>query len=396
MTIQGQGACLRVLRGGHVYAPDDLGERDILIAAGKILAVGKNLQITASDLVETVDMSGRLVFPGFIDSHAHIVGGGGKGGPQTRDRDLPLANITRAGVTTIIGLIGFDCVTRSVVDIVSKARALTVEGITAYALTGGYAVPPPTLLGSVSHDLVFIDVIVGVGEIAISDHRSSQPTDSEIAKIAAEAHVGGMVGNKSGTLVFHIGDGSRYLQQIVTLLETTEIPADGVVVTHVNRSSKLLEQAIDFARRFGNVDVTSGVAPARGFPRAIKPSEAVKTLLDAEVPIDRITMSSDANGSESTTNEDGEVIKRISLQTTSLYDEFRDLIRCEQVPIDQAVRIVTENPATIYRLHRKGGIAPGKDADLTITDPELRLLDVYARGRLLVKDGEPIVHGAFE
>ena len=171
---------LLLVRGGHVLAPTDLGQQDVLIAAGKILAVGHNLAIPASDLVEVVDAQGMLVLPGFIDGHVHILGGGGEGGPQMRTRDVLLSDVTRAGVTTVIGMLGTDCLTRGLENLLAKTGALTFEGITAYALTGGYPVPTPTLMGSVARDIYFIESVVGVGEVAICDHRSSQPTVDEL------------------------------------------------------------------------------------------------------------------------------------------------------------------------------------------------------------------------
>lgn len=68
--------------------------------------------------------------------------------------------------------------------LVAKCRALNEEGITAYHWAGSYRIPPATVLGSIQQDMCFIESCVGVGEIAISDHRSSAPTPHELARIA--------------------------------------------------------------------------------------------------------------------------------------------------------------------------------------------------------------------
>jgi hypothetical protein len=56
-------------------------------------------------------------------------------------------------------------------------------------------------------DIVHVDRVIGVGEVALSDHRSSQPTFDELAKLGAEAHVGGLMTGKAGVVHLHLGDG---------------------------------------------------------------------------------------------------------------------------------------------------------------------------------------------
>jgi beta-aspartyl-dipeptidase (metallo-type) len=391
------GSPMTLIRGGHVYAPDDRGQQDVLVGGGEFLAVGADLSaLLSTELIDEIDATGQLVLPGFIDSHVHITGGGGQGGPELRNRDILLGSITRAGVTTVIGMIGFDCVTRTMEEIIAKARALTFEGITAYALTGGYEVPTPTLTGSVRRDLAFIDQVVGVGEIAISDHRSMQPTPDELRKIAAEARIGGLVGKKSGTIVIHVGEGERALEPLVEVVRTTEIPASQFVPTHVNRNQHLFAQAITYAGDIGPVDVTAGISPELGFPNSTKPSQAVRLLLEKGVPLERITLSSDSNGNMPVVNDEGQVVGVLVQEVMHLYNEVRDLVVDERLPIDVAIRPVTSTVAQRYGLTSKGQIAVGLDADFLLVDPDMTLRSVYAHGRLMVHEDETIVRGTYE
>ncbi len=73
----------------------------------------------------------------------------------------------------MVGLLGTDDLTRSTSSLVAQVYALRESGISAYCYTGGYHVPLTTLTESVRSDLVHIEPILGVGELAISDHRSS-------------------------------------------------------------------------------------------------------------------------------------------------------------------------------------------------------------------------------
>ncbi len=383
---------LTIVKNGRLFDPGDRGRQDLLIGGGRILAVAEHIEISGAGVI---DASGMSIVPGFIDTHVHMIGGGGEGGPHTRNRDLTLTQITRAGVTTAIGLIGFDCLTRGVEALLAKARALTAEGITAYILTGGYTIPTPTLCGSVMRDLAIVEQVVGVGEIALSDHRSSQPTASEIAKLVGEARVGGLLAGKAGVAVLHIGNGAAGLAP-VQALAATELPREQVLPTHVNRNPRLFAETIEYAKAGGVVDITAGIAPHLGFPDAVKPSTAIKRLVDAGVPIERITLSSDANGNMPVLNEVGQVIRLEVQEVVHLHRELRDLVCEEGLPLDRALTVVTRNPARVFGLRQKGGLQVGQDADLVMLDDDLALRAVYARGRELVRDGASVVRGVFE
>lgn len=68
--------------------------------------------------------------------------------------------------------------------LMGKCRALNDDGISAYHWAGSYRVPPATITGTIQGDLCLIESCIGVGEIAVSDHRSSAPTAQELARIA--------------------------------------------------------------------------------------------------------------------------------------------------------------------------------------------------------------------
>ena len=90
------------------------------------------------------DLEGRRLIPGFIDGHAHVTGGGGESGFSSRVPPLPLGQFTRAGVTSVIGVLGTDDTTRDTRSLLAQTRALREEGLGAWCHTGGYHVPPVT------------------------------------------------------------------------------------------------------------------------------------------------------------------------------------------------------------------------------------------------------------
>lgn len=386
-----------LLKNAHVIAPEDLGVKDILVAGEKIAMIGEGLSLPAVYDCEVVDCEGNYVVPGFIDSHVHLIGGGGEGGYATRTPEIQLTDITTSGVTTVLGLLGTDGVTRHVASLLAKARGLEDEGITAYIYSGSYEIPTPTITGSVRNDIILIDKVIGTGEIAMCDHRSSQSPKEAYQQITAEARVGGMLSGKAGVVNMHLGDGEDGLKMLYEIIKNGEIPKTQIIPTHVNRNKRLFKEAIEWAKQGGIMDVTSSVSPESGSSHSVKSSEAVKQALEAGVNIENITMSSDGNGSMPIFDEAGNNIGVGVASQISILNEFRDMVQKENIAITDAIKIITSNIAKFTKLYpRKGCLANNSDADILVLDKDLQLQHVWARGTHMVENGKPIVFGTFE
>ncbi|MBI4277412.1 MAG: beta-aspartyl-peptidase [Armatimonadetes bacterium] len=388
---------MTLLRGGRVFAPEDLGEQDVLVGGGRVLHIGRGLEIPAAwEDVQVVDARGKYVIPGLIDPHVHIAGGGGEGGPATRNFDIQLTDITRYGVTTVAGVLGVDATSKDLATVLGRAQGLDIEGITTYAWAGSYTLPPATITGSVTRDVACVEKILGV-KVAISDHRGSQVTVQEIARLAAQARMGGLIGRKPGLLHLHVGHSPRGIEPLVQAVESTEIPITQFYPTHMNRRRTHVDQAKDWLRRGGIVDVTAGIAPAWGFPEATKPSAAIREFLESGASPLRITMSSDANGNMIRYGESGRVEGVVVQSARHLHHELRDLVMVEKIPVPVALAIATTSPARLMKIdRRKGYLGPGADGDVVVTEPDLAIVHVYARGACLVRGGQPVVVGTFE
>lgn len=389
---------LTLIKGSNVYAPHFIGKKDVLISGGTIHLIADSMGSCPAYDIQVIDGSGKYLFPGFIDSHVHILGGGGEGSYHTRTPEIMLTDITPGGVTTVVGCLGTDGTTRTMASLLAKARGLEAEGITTYIYSGSYQVPVRTLTGSTMDDLILIDKIIGTGEIAISDHRSSQPTREEFAKIVADTRVGGILSGKAGVVNIHMGDGRRKLSYLRYVLEETEIPPTNMLPTHINRSTALMQDGIDYAKSYGGpIDLTTSSDPDFLEEDEVKASAGLKMALDAGVPEHQITFSSDGQGSLPVFDKDGTFIGLGVGKVTSLYREFRDAVKTDGVGLEQALLPVTKNPAAILKLAGKGGIAPGMDADLILADRETLEIDtVLAKGRIMVAQGQPVVFGTFE
>lgn len=387
-----------LIRNVDVYAPEYLGRKDVLTAYDRILKIADHLPAAAEYDVSVIDGTDKILIPGLIDAHVHILGGGGEGGVRTRTPEIMLTDITSGGVTTVAGLLGTDGCTRTMSSLLAKAKGLEEEGITTVVYTGSYQIPVRTVTGSIMDDIILIDRIIGTGEIAISDHRSSQPTKEEFAKIIAETRVGGILSGKAGLVNIHLGDGPKKLDYLRYVLEETEIRPSNMLPTHINRSTALMKDGIEYAKQYhGYIDLTTSSDPDFLEPDEVKASTGLKMALDAGVSPDQITFSSDGQGSLPVFDTDGSFLGLGVGKVSSLYREMRDAVLLDGVSLTDALKPVTSTPAALLKLSQKGQIAEGMDADLVLADKDTLTLDtVMARGRLMIADKKVLIRGTFE
>ena len=364
----------------------------------KLVLLKKILDLNNLDLeIKVIDAMGKVIVPGFIDSHVHITGGGGEGSFRSRTPELQLTDATLAGVTTLVGVLGTDGTTRTMTNLVAKARALWEEGISCYAHTGSYQVPVKTLTGNIENDIILIDLIIGAGEIAIADHRSSQPTVEEIAKIASQARIGGILSGKAGIVNVHVGDSPDCLKLLKDVVETTDIPIKQFYPTHINRNPDLFKAGIQYAKQGGYVDFTTSTIPKFLKEGEVSCNAGLKKMLEAGVPIEQITFTSDGQASLPDFDENGEYIGMKIGKVDTLFKEVRRAIFEQDIPIETAIRVITSNPAKVLKLTQKGKVEEGKDADIVIlSKKDLRIDTVIARGKVMVEDCQPVVKGTFE
>lgn len=387
---------LKLIRNVNLYNPHSQGIRDVLFTEHRILAVAPHLpDLHPVYPLELIDGHGMRLIPGLIDCHVHLTGGGGESGPASRVPPLGLKALTTAGVTTAIGLLGTDGTTRSIADLLAATRSMNALGLSAFCYTGSYQVPPPTLMGHVRDDLVHIDSIVGIGEIALSDHRSSQPRIDEIARLAADAHVSGLMTGKAGVLHLHMGDGKRGLSMLRELLETTELPARTFHPTHCNRNRTLWAEAKELAKEYPiTIDVTA-FPPDDPDENVMSATESVLDWLDSGCPPEQLTISSDGGGCLPVFNPHGEVVALGVGTSHALTIALRNLLQAG-LSLSEALPFFTTHVARQFRLDQKAHIAQGYDADLVLLDDDGEVHHVFAKGRWMVRAKEAIVQGVFE
>ncbi len=383
-----------LIQGGTVFAPQPLGQQDILVVGERVAAIGSALKLPSWCDGTVLSARGAMVVPGLVDQHVHMAGGGGEGGPQFRTPEIALTALTTAGVTTAVGVLGTDGTTRSVAGLLAKARGLEAEGLTTYIYTGAYQVPTRTITDTPRNDIVLIDKVLGIGEIAVSDHRGSHPSDRVLAQLASEARVGGLLSAKAGVLHLHLGNGPRRLTPVYQVLEMADLPIDTFVPTHLNRDPRLLEDAVALGRAGGWLDLTSGIMPAIDDPDAIAPADAAHYLRQHGVAWDHISFSSDAQGSAPIFDASGRLVRMEMGSADSLWQAVVRLVQ-SGLAWDEALAPATTTPASILKLHDVGHLAPGGLAHLLLVRDHT-IETVVAKGRIMVKDTRPVIYGTYE
>lgn len=385
---------LKRINNVNLFTPYPAGICNLLIAAGKIVSISRlPIEIDKRLLSEDIDFEGLRAVPGLIDSHAHITGGGGEAGFKTKVPPVSLSDYTTAGVTSVIGLLGTDDTTRNTSSLVAQVYALREEGLSSWCYTGGYHIPLTTLTGSVRGDIVHIDPIIGVGELAISDHRSSQPTFDEIARIAGDAHVAGLMTGKAGIVHFHLGDGKRKLDILERLLAETEIPPRVLNPTHCNRNIPLFEQSCELTKKGCHIDLTA--FPETDSDDEYSAVQGFELYLQNGYDLTQLTISSDGGGCLPAFDSQG-CLTHIDYGKSALLSQTMESLLDKGYPEEMVLPVFTKNCAYLLRLSHKGEIKEGNDADLIILTPDNRIHSVMAMGSWHVKENEIIQSGSFE
>jgi beta-aspartyl-dipeptidase (metallo-type) len=358
-----------VIENGEVHAPEPIGRTSLLILGHQLAHIGACDDIRLPIPIERIDASGCLVVPGLIDPHEHLTGGSGERGFRSQTPEITLSEIVSAGITTVVGCLGVDATTKTMQALVAKARGLNEEGLTAYAWAGGYDATP--LFRSMREDILFLPEVIGAGEIALSDHRSSQPSIEAFARLVKEAHIAGMLGDKAGVTHFHMGDEASRLEPVRRLLDDYAIEPNWVYPTHVERNEPLMRQAIELTRRGVTVDIDVVEEDL---------AQWLKLFVESNGDLSKLTISSDASITSPAT----------------LFRQLRSCILDHGFDLEMVLRLATSNTADVLKLTRKGRLCPDGDADVLILRKDtLEIRDVVARGRRMMADGKIAVREDF-
>lgn len=360
---------LTLIEGGRVYAPEPCGVQSVLLADGHVSKVGP-IDRDALERVGTdcrvIDARGCIVAPALIDPHVHLLGGSGETGFATQTPEFFISELVQNGVTTVVGTLGVDTTMKTMAGLLAKVKALKEHGLNAFCWTGGYDLPPASILRTVREDILFIDEVIGAGEIAISDTRALPHEPRELARVAIDAHVGGMLAQKAGLVHVHVGEADSGLDPVVRVLDEFNVEAEWFYPTHVERSEALMGQAIHLAQKGGmgmDVDVVE--------------RDLYKWLRywrDHGGPPHLLTVSSDA-----------------SINRPAVMQQLRDCVLNHGFALEQVLPLATRNTARILKLKEKGELRKGCAGDiLLLEEGSLEIVHVLSHGKFVVRDGRVV------
>jgi beta-aspartyl-dipeptidase (metallo-type) len=362
---------ITLIENGDVYAPAPLGHQSVLLLDGTIARIGAVDRRAAESLgveCDVIDARGCIVCPGLIDPHEHILGGSGEKGFASMTPEIYVEELVSAGITTVVGCLGADVTMKNMSGLVGKAKGLREQGIDARLWTGGYRVPPTSLSPTVREDILFIEEVIGTGEVAISDERSMDPDPRELAKVVHESYVGGRLANKCGLTHFHVGDEEGRLAPLRELIDHYNVEPGWLYVTHVERNEALMREAIQLAGTGAHIDVD---VVEEDFPKWLR------FYLDNGGDPKRLTVSSDASISSPRT----------------LYEQVRETALRGGFPLELVLSLVTANTARVLRLDRQGTLERGKRGNLLVLDREtLDIVHVHGRDGWMMRDRDVTTH----
>ena len=366
---------LTLIENGNIYAPEPRGRGSVLLLDGRIGKVGDVDRGAVERLgleCNIIDATGCAVTPGFIDPHEHLLGGSGENGFSTQSPMITFSEIVCAGITSVVGVLGVDTTMKTMAGLLARVKGLKEEGLSAFLWSGGYNVPPSSVTQSIRNDMMFIDEVVGAGEVAIADERGLCPQPPELAKLVLDTHVGGLLSGKSGVTHFHVGGHEQRLKRLRELLDGDyAITPDMLYPTHITRSEALMDEAIELAAGGAHVDIDTVEGEL---------AKWVRYYLDHGGKREQLTISSDSG-------------------TTSphkMYEELCHAVVHARIPLETILPMVTSNTASVLKFKTKGRLEPGCDGDVLVMDERsLEIHHVLARGVQMIRDGSLMKHEHF-
>ncbi len=379
-----------LLRGGRVIDPAQGidGAYDVAITAGCIAAVTPN--IVPSSAKKVIDVTGKLVLPGLIDSHAHVF-------QHVTGRfglDADLCGV-HSGVTTLIDQGGPSCMTmpafREFVVKAKKSRVLAFES--SYLVGGMEGHYYPSLY---KPDCLDVDATV-----------ASAKANRDIVKgFKAHAEIGGMsrwgievmrlaseIGKGATLPVYiHFGqlwpapDGTQGIDPDTILPEVVKLLKLGDILAH-----PFSRHPGSFVDRHGKVHPVAKEAIANGVKVDVGHGshfsfKMARIALDAGIMPD--TLGADMHGYNTTVPRPVGTPEQHSdqehmffgSQRFSLVSTMTSMLACG-LTLEQIVPMVTSNCATMVGMGDTiGTLKPGVEADVSVLDDQ--------RGRWVLQDNE--------
>ncbi len=378
---------------GHVYAPEDLGIKTILVEDGRIVEITDKTE--GYDDYRLLDAKGLRIVPGFIDIHVH--GGGGRCCMEgTADSVLAMANAhAYYGTTTIVPTAWTAPMNEieAAIDAVKEASAMpcnaTIPGI---HLEGPFLSP----------EQAGAQLPGALKEPAVADWKKLFERWDKILMVGAAPELSGAL--EMGDWLAEKGIAVSVAHSNAFEPEMREAVQHGYSdVTHLYSGCSTFVRRGGF-RVPGVVECTLAwdeltaqvIADGRHLPDAMlkliwKAKGTDKLILITDgldysgCELEEGQVYTQQNGMD-VVYEDG-VMKLMSRQafagSVATADRLLRVAAGAGIPWEEALRMLTVNPAKRIGLEKaKGSLQQGFDADMVFLDDNLQVTGCMSRGNI--------------
>jgi N-acetylglucosamine-6-phosphate deacetylase len=371
-----------VLRGGRVVTPDGVRSDDVVVRAGRIASIEPR-----GEGAEVVELAGRWALPGFIDVHVH-----GGGGAQCNTADAEdIRRVARFhaehGTTSLLAT----TVAAPVEELAAAMRAIRAAAaapsdggaeVLGAHLEGPFLSPRwPGAMDSahfLEPDRAVADRLLADGGVQMVTLAPELPGAIELVRALAQAGVIVSLGHTDASyaqVAEAVGAGARSVTHAFNAMRPLHHRKPGVLGAALHLDALTCEVICDGV----HVDpaVVRLLQRAKGAGRTTLVTDAIEAagLPDGDYHLGQRPISVRAGRA---TLPDSETIAG---STLTMDRALRNVVAFCDVDIEAAARMASTTPAQLLGIDdRKGIVAPGRDADLVVLDPDLTLAGVLIRG----------------
>ncbi|HEY5626266.1 MAG TPA: N-acetylglucosamine-6-phosphate deacetylase [Dehalococcoidia bacterium] len=376
-----------LLSGARVVTPGSRTEpADVLIDGNLIGAVGPGL---TADGAKTIDLSGHVIAPGFIDVHVHGGGGHPLITPDVAEIEAYARWAVSQGVTSFLATVCAPTIDTSRDCLAACANAGEVTdgaALLGVNLEGPFVSPerrgalPPSWPTTPDVDTFQRLLGASAGKLRLITVAPELPAADEIIREALAADVRVSVGHTDATYeiareafdagashVTHAFNAMRPFHHREPGPLGAALDADGVTVEVIADGVHLHPATVrTLVRAFGPDRValiTDGVTPAGLNDGAFRIAVLEARLEDGEMRL-----------------PDGTIAGSVA----TMADVVRNVVRWDIAGVAAAATMASETPARALGLgESKGRVAPGYDADLVALTDDLSVAATWVSGRLV-------------
>lgn len=366
-----------VLQGGVIVAPERVEQADILIEGEMIMAVGHNLAAAAPD-AQVIDAVGKTIFPGLIDVHLHLREPGGE---HKEDFHSGTCAALAGGVTTVLAMPNTNppITDRATLDLaLERASQKAVCDFGLYI--GG--TPDNAAVAATLSEAAALKLYIGssTGSLLVDQfpaqiaHMEQYPRNRIVAVHAED----------EAAVQYYAARGLRR-PPICAALATAHVIALAEQVgrrLHICHVSTGYELAQIKAAHERGLDVTCEVAPHHLFLSAVDEERlgalgCVNPPLRSIQDVESLWAQADVIDMIATDHAPHTLDEKASANPPAGMPGLETMLPLlltaaheSKISLMDIARWTAARPAEVFGLERKGKIAPGFHADLTLVEQD--------------------------